>query len=423
MGKRIFGICTLIFTLIHASYAQKKAKVKQERSPKQELSYTDKAYIPEITSVEFYNAEKEHSFPLIYLGSNELLELSFDDLRADIRAFYYQIEHCDVNWKKSNLSPLEYSSGYNEERIRSVTNSQNTLQKFSHYQVRFPTPNTTPLISGNYLLKVYEDADQSRLILTRRFYVVDEKATVNAEVVPSMDVRNRKSHQKVELTVNTNQLTINNPNRDIQVLVMQNNRQDVQIWEDKPSSIRGGELIYKHLNQFNFQGGQEFLYADLRSFRLKSSTMMSLVSDTSIRVELFADNYLDPVNYNETIDDNGRFYIRNLDQSGDFGIISDYAETTFTLNSSLAPESNIYLLGAFNNFSRDENSKLRYDTGSKSWKITKLLKQGVYDYMYATDAIPSFYETKNNYQIIVYYRNPRLNRDEIVGFHELNSFL
>jgi hypothetical protein len=151
--------------------------------------------------------------------------------------------------------------------------------------------------------------------------------------------------------------------------------------------------------------------------------MMSLVSDTSIRVELFADNYLDPVNYNETIDDNGRFYIRNLDQSGDFGIISDYAETTFTLNSSLAPESNIYLLGAFNNFSRDENSKLRYDTGSKSWKITKLLKQGVYDYMYATDAIPSFYETKNNYQIIVYYRNPRLNRDEIVGFHELNSFL
>lgn len=423
MGKTILGIAILIFTLTNTLYAQKTKKTKQIRSPKQELSYTDKAYIPEIKSVEFYNSEKEQSFPLIHLNTDDLLELSFDDLRADIRAFYFTIEHCDVNWKKSNLSPLEYSTGYNEERIRNIFSSQNTLQQYTHYKVQFPTENTKPLISGNYLLKVYEDTDQSRLILTRRFYVVDEKATVKAEVLRSMDVKNRKSHQKVELRVNTNNLTVSNPNRDIKVLVMQNTRQDIQLWEDNPSSIRGNELIYNYINQFNFQAGQEFLYADIRSFRLKSSIMKSLVSDTSIRIELVADNYLDPIHYNETIDDNGRFYIRNLDQDGQFEILSDYAEITFTLNSNLPPESNIYLLGAFNNFSQEDNNKLRYDTENKSWRIKKLFKQGVYDYLYASDAIPSFYETKNTYQIIIYYKNPRLNRDEIVGFYELNSFL
>ncbi len=423
MGKRILGIGILIFISINTSYAQKNKKAKQVRSPKQELSYTDKAYIPEIKSIEFYNSEKEHSFPLIHLGTNELLELSFDDLRADTRAFYFSIEHCDVNWDKSRLSPLEYSNGYNEERIRNISYSQNTLQRYTHYQVRFPTENTKPLISGNYLLKVYEDADQSRLILTKRFYVINEMATVKAQVTRSMDVRNRSTHQKVELMVNPNNLTVNNPNRDIKVLVIQNNRQDLQLWGESPSSIRGNELFFNHINQFNFQGGQEFLYADIRSFRLKSSIMKSLASDTSIRVDLVADSYLDPITYNETIDDNGRFYIRNLDQNGQNEIISDYAETTFTLNSSLSPESNIYLLGAFNSFNRTEENKLQYDTESKSWKIKKLLKQGVYDYLYATDSIPSFYETKNTYQIIVYYQNPRLNRDEIVGFYELNSFL
>ena len=109
-----------------------------------------------------------------------------------------------------------------------------------------------------------------------------------------MDVRNRKSHQKVELMVNTTNLIINNPNRDIKVLVMQNARQDIQLWEDKPSSIRGNELIYNHINQFNFQSGQEFLYADIRSFRLKSSRIKSLEADSSTRIELIAESYLDP---------------------------------------------------------------------------------------------------------------------------------
>ncbi len=419
MGKKSLGIYFLLLFFANSSFAQRKKKNQQARSPQQELVYHDKNYLSEIKSVEFYNNEDEQSLPLIRLGTNELLHLSFDDLRADIRRFYFSIEHCDVHWKKSNLSPLEYTSGYGEDQIKNISRSLNTLQSYTHYQANFPTENTRPLISGNYLLKVYEDADKKRLVVTRRFYILDEKAKVMAKRIAPVEIKNRKSHQKIEVAVHTQALTINNPASDFKVMVMQNNRPDVQLLDEKPSMIRERELIYNHPNQFNFAGGQEFLYTDLRSFRLQSSMIRKIEIDTLTRISLLEDNYLNNATYSEVIDENGRFYIRNLDQQGQSELLADYAEVRFSLQA-VDSTSKIYLLGSFNNFNRDGESRMRYDTESKSWKINMLLKQGVYDYLYATDCSPSFYETKNTYQVFVYYRNPRLNRDEIVGFHQIN---
>jgi len=418
MRRKTLGIYILVILLANSAFAQRTKKIKQIRSPHQELSYTDKNYIPEIKTVQFYNAEKEQSLPIIHLGTNELLELSFDDLRADIRSFFFTIEHCDVNWNKSNLSVLEYSSGYGEERINNSTSSRNTLQAYTHYQTQFPTRNTTPLISGNYLLKVYEDADQRRLIITRRFYVAEDKSIIEGKLSRPLDVKLRQTHQKINITIDTKDLPINNPSRDIRVLVMQNSRQDVQLWGNNPSNIRDSKFTYNHPNLFNFEGGQEFILVDLRSFRLESSMMKRLTIDSINNVELITDDYLDNLVYKETPDENGRFYIRNLDQQDQSANLTDYAEVLFTLNSS-PQEEEIYLLGGFNNFSRTEANKMQYDEELKIWKIKKSLKQGVYDYLYASGSAPSFYETKNTYQVLVYYRNPRLNRDEIIGFYEL----
>lgn len=420
MGKKSLCIYFLLLFVVNSTFAQRKKKTQQVRSPQQELFYHDKTYLSEIKSVEFYNTKEEQSLPLIRLSTNESIHLSFDDLRADIRRFYFSIEHCDIHWKKSNLSSLEYTSGYGEDQIINISRSLNTLQSYTHYQINFPTENTRPLLSGNYLLKVYEDADKRRLILTRRFYVLDEKVKMTVRQVASTEIKNRKSNQKIEVAVNTQALTINNPSSDVKVMVMQNNRPDVQLWDEKPSLIKDKELMYNHPNQFNFPGGQEFLYTDLRSFRLPSTMIRKIDIDSLTRLSLLADKYLDNSTYSEVIDENGRFYIRNLDQQGQSELLADYAELQFTLQADVEPTREIFLLGSFNNFNRDKESRMRYDQESKSWKINILLKQGVYDYLYATDNPPSFYETKNTYQIFAYYRNPRLNRDEIVGFHQIN---
>ena len=73
-----------------------------------------------------------------------------------------------------------------------------------------------------------------------------------------------------------------------------------------------------------------------------------------------------------------------------------------------------------------------YNEVSKQFTLQMPLKQGVYDYHYiwadekgklidehAFDG--SFFETENNYQILIYYKAPGSRFDELIAFTELNS--
>lgn len=431
----LFFMACCIMLMDQSAWAQRKRKSPRphiELSPVQQLEYRDKDYLTSIKSVYFHKTGDEQSFPLIELNTSDQISLSFDDLRADNRNYSYTIVHCQADWTPSPLLPLEYIDGLTEERVYEAYNAGNTLQPYMHYSVSFPANNSLkPRLSGNYLLKVYDDNDPDRIILTRRFYVLAKSMGIEAQLRPSYDVTKRRSNQKVDLVLHTGQINSNNPYEEVKVLVMQNQRPDIQQWLRSPSNIRPGQLIYHDNKTLDFAGGNQFRSIDLRSFRSPSEKVASIEKDSTNQIHLLPDANWKGQAYSYLFDEGGNFFVRNNDFD-DSDLEGDYAHVNFSLqaNEPSAGEK-VYLVGKFNNYELNEENEMHYDPKEKSWQLNYLFKQGLYDYTYMSlgpdgkrDGLKfsgSHFETRNSYQLLVYYRRPSSRWDELVGFFQINN--
>ena len=417
MMKKAFCIAIVLFITV-TSFAQ---------SP-----YNNQVFRPEIKSVEFYNTKKEPSFPLIRLNTRDQLLLAYDDLRGGVRNYYYTIEHCDDTWSPSNLSPAEYLQSFTEDQIRDYYYSSATLQKYTHYELKFPNDNIAPKISGNYVLKVYEDGDRTKMVLSQRFYVLDSKVSIMADFVPSADNALRQTNQKVNFTIDYGALRVQNPNYDIRALIMQNARSETGQTNTQPANVRGTQLLYNDLSTNDFQGRNEFRHFDTRSLKLNSERILRIYRDTANTVILLTDPTLDQPNYTFYYDLNGNYYVGNQDGS-DPRTDADYAHLYFSLASTKSTgDGSAYIVGQFNNYRLDESSKLQYDAVKNRYSTQLLLKQGVYDYAYVwvpnstgkpddTYFEGTHFETENNYQILVYYHPAGARWVELVGYRVLNT--
>ncbi|MBS9774795.1 MAG: DUF5103 domain-containing protein [Tenacibaculum sp.] len=364
--------------------------------------------------------DKQYS-AIVPLGN--VLELSFDDLEADNKQYQYKIEHMTYDWKPSNLTPNQYINGFNQNYITDVTNSFNTLQNYTHYSVKIPNENMRITKSGNYLVSVLDNNDE--VIFTRKCVFYENITDVGVGVFRSRNTKTLNEQQTVQFIINYRDVQINNPNQEIKVSLFQNHNWNTNITGLAPQFLRRGQLIYKYTYKTNFWGGNEYLNFDNKSIRNTNINIAKVRRKEIFNNYLYTDDPRADKIYSYNPDINGQFVIRTLN-GNDASSEADYAMIHFSL-SSYEPYYNkdVYVYGAFNNFELSEENKMTYNEKERIYELQIPLKQGFYNYTYATvdnnnevdltEINGSFYETENEYTVIVYYRPFGSFYDRVIG--------
>ena len=382
-----------------------------------------------IKTISFVQNE-QNIIPILNLG--EGFQLQFDDLFGNEANYYYEIVHCDYNWNPSGLPKAEYLEGFDNQRIQDYTNSFNTLQIYSHYKLSIPNQFTLRLkISGNYMIKILDE--NKEIVFSRKLILYEDQATVPIQVKRARVVSTIETKQNLDFTVRSNSITFQNPMKNVKVVLMQNGNLNNVIQNIVPQYTIGNDLIYKYDTETQFWAGNEFLYFENKDIKAAANNIAKIDANKAIYgSRLFTSAARANFQYTNNQDVNGNFVVKNINAANS-EIEADYAWVYFSLSApTFRSNKDIYVTGMFNNYSFTSEYKMEYNPTKALYEKAILIKQGftnfqytiadnkgVIDYENAIDG--NFYQTENEYTILVYYRAGIDRYDRVIGKGTANS--
>ena len=370
-----------------------------------------------------------NAIPFFKLG--DTFQLEFDDLYGSEANYYYTFTHCDYDWKPSDLSRNEYLNGFDDIRIQDYTNSFNCLQIYSHYRVAFPNKNTQFKVSGNYIIKILNE--DKEVVFSRKFMLYENLASVPIQVRRTRGMNVLDSKHNIDFSVKSTVIAFQNPLKNVKVKLIQNGQYNNAITNISPQYTIGNDLIYKYDAETQFWAGNEFMFFDTKDIRFSGNNVSFVDSKTGLYNSHLYSNYARKNNpYTFYPDINGNFQIRRLNAENN-AVEADYSWVFFTLSApTYFGKGDIYINGLFNNFALSPENKMDYNADKALYEKAIMIKQGFVNYQYviadkfgkidSENSIDgNYFQTENNYSILVYYRENGQRYDRIIGKGDASS--
>lgn len=402
------------------------------------LEYNDKVYAKNIKTVRLHQYDWELSYPINSLYSENPLLFSFDQIESTPTDYYYTIIHCTHDWKASNLMFFEYAEGFDENRIRDYTSSHSTFVPYTHYELKIPNEDIKLNYTGNYLLVAYtRDGDNKTIICTRRFMLYENLVEVEGRINASPDNMYRKTSQKLDFIVNRRGYDIYDPNTELKVVVMQNYQWNNAIQNIKPSFIENQYFRYEWDDKILFQASNEYRFFNIINLKFNAENVDHLeFKNPYYYVDLIQEKSKLYTPYSYYQDLNGFYAIRtDRYKNKDYPEVqSDYCIVKFQLKYNIPLSgADVYLFGELTNYELSDDYKLLYNLETRSYEKLLFLKQGYYNYRYISVSQGkerkadhgffegNYFDTENDYLLLIYHRDPRKTYDQLINFSLFNS--
>ena len=395
--------------------------------------YPDAVFAENIKTSRIFKEGWEISYPISNIDDDKPLVLTFDELSRNASYYSYAIIHCDADWQQSRLSTDEYMTGFPINRIRQFNYSFNTHLNYVHYRLTIPNEDVRLKVSGNYVVLVFEDGNESRPVMSRRFSIAESLAAASAWAGRARQTARQNEWQQVDFTVRTINYQIENAYNDLKITVIQNGKWNTARTDIKPLFVRQNEIDYRHLDEtLLFHAGNEYRHLDTKSTQFSSTRMTAINFEQPVwNFYLYPDQPRSTGRYAYIEDWNGRYVIQT-EKTNRPETEADYVNVHFTLQAFQPFDDGlVYVTGEFCNYAYTEENRMKYNPEKRQYETTILLKQGYYNYQYVL-LLPraltddnriegNFSDTENDYIIYIYHRGRSSRYDRLIGVSIVNT--
>lgn len=379
-------------------------------------------FSPRFKTLKVQNIDLFDAPPVIRIGSQDRIEITFDEIGEDNSWLEWRLIHCNADWQPSALVESEYIDGFNANKIEDFAYSTATFVHYVNYRIEIPDERCGILRSGNYLLQVYDPQEPDDVLLQARFQVSENMAEVAGTMTSRTDRGFNDEWQQLGLAVTVDLQDGSNPYGDYRVEVRQNIDNETRMIP-MPGRVNGNVLIYEHIPQLIFPAGNEYLRFESVSNRFAGMKVDSLhYEGTNFHVWLKPDAPRARREYEYDRTQHGRYIVREYNAT-DSNIGADYITVHFRLDTAEIPGGDVYVDGEMTDGLFTDRNRMTYSDAEGAYLFQMPLKQGAYNYRYKVkgadgtvrDPDGNKWETGNQYVVKVWKRSPGERADRLVG--------
>ena len=279
------------------------------------------------------------------------------------------------------------------------------------------------------MLNIWDDS--RNLVLQKRFLVSQQASVVGVRVQRSQRIEDIQTHQSVQFVVNLDGLNVRLPEKQIKPFIVQNQRW--QTWREAgvPTYNLNNQLQFNFKPETTFAAGNEYHFFDTQDIRSGGGNVARVFREDLFISVLNSQWVRSGRPYTYAPDINGDFRI-NTFQGSNPNTESDYSRVVFSLFAEdFLFDGAHFVVGDFNQHIMGDENKLTYNPDTGRFEAALLLKQGIYNYKFASqdsNGTPydnlisgNYWPTENEYAVLIYYRPIGARCDELIGVGNANA--
>ena len=386
------------------------------------LQAGNKIYSPMVKTLTTIVNNDWQNRPVMELGSRDVLHIGFDELSHDSHRYICHLTRCEADWSETtDVFESDWLQGFNDFPLDDYQNSLNTTVDYTHYEFTIPNSQCMIRMSGNYRLSIFDEDNGHEKILDAEFYVVEPVVNIGLNLTTNTDIDVNKSHQQVSINLEYKDLNVIRPEDEIYTVVMQNWNEQTARLNPAPQYTYHQGLRWENQRELIFDAGNE--YHKFEVLDVSHPTMgIDRIGWDGKRYQAFPFTTTVRRNYLTDESANGAFYIRNSNRS-EIAYTCDYVWVNYTLEAPYSGE--IFLQGQWTNNADATAYQMQYDANSQCYIAQVMQKQGYYSYQYVdkdgrtAPTEGNFFQTRNKYQVLVYYKGLGDRTWRLVGYRGL----